>query len=83
MSGMKPVPDLRLEILFQNENPSVRGWAAAYALDLNIKIDKAAEVLRSISEDPKFGIFGFNAKITLQEWEKKNHISPLNGRGTG
>jgi hypothetical protein len=63
-----------LEFLFQCENPSVRGWAAAHALGLRIKIDEATEILRTISKDHQLGILRFDAEMTLSEWEKKGEL---------
>jgi hypothetical protein len=63
--------DNLVEIFFQNVDPSVRIWAAAHALKLNIRVDEAKKVLQQASGDNNIGIFRLDAEMTLKEWEKK------------
>jgi len=57
--------------LLNSENVVVRTKAAAYCLALNENVDVAIEVLSEISSKKENGIFGFNAKMTLEVWEKQ------------
>ncbi len=68
-----PLADNLVEILFHNTDPSVRIWAAAHALKLNIRVDEAEKVLRQASGDHNIGIFRLDAEMTLKKWEKKKY----------
>lgn len=57
--------------MLNSENVVVRTKAAAYCLALNENVDIAIEVLSEISSKKENGIFGFNAKMTLEVWEKQ------------
>lgn len=57
-----------------SENVVIRTKAAAYCLALNMNIDIAEKVLLEISEDANNGIFGFNAKMTLDVWKKQGYL---------
>lgn len=57
--------------MLNSENVVVRTKAAAYCLALNENVDVAIEVLSEISSKKENGIFGFNAKMTLEVWEKQ------------
>lgn len=57
-----------------SENVVVRTKAAAYCLALNENIDIALEVLTEISNKKENGIFGFNAKMTLEVWKKQGYL---------
>ena len=50
--------------LLESDNPNVRGWAAAHALEF--APEKAVSVLEASLADP--APHGFNAKMTLIEW---------------
>lgn len=63
-----------IEELLKSENVVVRTKAAAYCLALNQNTAVAEETLRSISDDPVNGIFGFNAKMTLQVWKEQGYL---------
>ena len=57
--------------MLNSENVVVRTKAAAYCLALNENVNVAIEVLSEISSKKENGIFGFNAKMTLEVWEKQ------------
>lgn len=60
--------------MINSENIVVRAKAAAYCLALNENIDIALAVLTDISSKKENGIFGFNAKMTLEVWEKQGYL---------
>ncbi len=63
--------DSIFEMLFRHENASVRIWAAAHALKLNIRTDEAENVLKKASEDHNIGILRLDSEMTLKEWNKR------------
>lgn len=63
-----------LNDMLHSENVVVRTKAAAYCLALNENIDIATEVLSEISSKKENGIFGFNAKMTLDVWKKQGYL---------
>jgi len=63
-----------IEELLKSKNIVVRSKAAAYCLALNNDVDAGEAVLKAIAADPKSGIFGFNAEMTLEEWRKKGEL---------
>jgi hypothetical protein len=60
-----PEAQRKLLPLLHHLHPVVRGWSATHAL--GFAPDEALPVLRALAKEP--GI-GFEARITLQEWEK-------------
>ena len=60
--------------MLKSENVVVRTDAAAYCLALNEHIDIAQDVLSEISSKEENGIFGFNAQMTLEVWEKQGYL---------
>lgn len=60
--------------MLNSESIVVRTDAAAYCLALNENIDVAIGVLSEISSKEENGIFGFNAKMTLEVWEKQGYL---------
>lgn len=60
--------------MFNSKNVVVRTKAAAYCLALNERTEIAEMVLKEIAENESNGIFGFNAKMTLQVWEKNGYL---------
>lgn len=60
--------------MLRSENVVVRTKAAAYCLALNENVDAAVKVLSEISSDEANGIFGFNAKMTLDVWKKQGYL---------
>lgn len=60
--------------LYESENVVVRSKAAAYCLALNEDVDKALETLNEIANKEENGIFGFNARMTLEVWEKQGYL---------
>lgn len=63
-----------LKDMLNSENVVVRIDAAAYCLALNVNIDIALGVLTEISNKEENGIFGFNAKMTLEVWKKQGYL---------
>lgn len=61
-----------LDELLKSENIVVRTQAAAYCLALNENINVALDVLVQVSKEN--GIFGFNAKKTIEVWEKQGYL---------
>lgn len=68
--------------MLNSENVVIRTDAAAYCLALNENIDIAEKILLEISNNEENGIFGFNAKMTLDVWKKQGylHIYPQKGK---
>lgn len=60
--------------LMQSQNVVVRTKAAAYCLALEENIDMAEKMLQEISSKEENGIFGFNAKMTLEVWRKQGYL---------
>ena len=60
--------------MLNSDNVVVRTKAAAYCLALNENIEVAVAVLSEISSKEENGIFGFNAKMTLEVWEKQGYL---------
>ena len=60
--------------LLQSDNVVVRSEAAAYCLALNDNVEVAQKVLTEISSDEANGIFGFNARMTLDVWKKQGYL---------
>jgi len=54
-----------LPSLFKHDNVVTRTKAAAHCITLNIAVDEACEILEKAANDESNGIFGFNAKMTL------------------
>ena len=57
--------------LLDNEMPKIRTIVAAHCLGLGIYLDKAQEVLKEIAEYKNDPIMAFEAKATLEVWEKR------------
>ena len=60
--------------MLSSQNVVIRTKAAAYCLALNENIDMAEKVLLEISNNEENGIFGFNAKMTLDVWKKQGYL---------
>ena len=60
--------------MLSSQNVVIRTKAAAYCLALNENIDMAEKVLSEISNNEENGIFGFNAKMTLDVWKKQGYL---------
>lgn len=58
--------------LLENESPSVRAMAAAYAIHFQPTF--AVPVLKALSGEP--GILGFSAQMALKLWEKGELLPP-------
>ncbi len=63
-----------INAMLNTENIVVRTKAAAYCLALNENVEAAQEVLSEISGKEENGIFGFNAKMTLDVWKKQGFL---------
>ena len=61
--------------MMNSKNIVVKTKAAAYCLALNENIEEAKKILIEISENEENGIFGFNAKMTLEVWEKQGYLN--------
>lgn len=61
--------------LLNSKNIVVQTKGAAYCLALGIKVDIAEKLLFDISNDLDNGIFGFNAKMTLQVWKEEGKLT--------
>lgn len=64
-----------LEILLKDSNYSVQLWAASHSLGLGFETKKAEEILRFISELSSNLAPSFEAKMTLDVWEKKGELT--------
>lgn len=60
--------------MLSSQNVVIRTKAAAYCLALNENTDMAEKVLSEISNNEENGIFGFNAKMTLDVWKKQGYL---------
>jgi hypothetical protein len=63
-----------LDILFKEGNISVRTWASAHALGLQIKTNEAIAILKEISATDNAGILEFNAEMTLRTYNKQGYL---------
>lgn len=63
-----------LHTLLNSRNVVVRCKAAAHCLSLSILQKEALKVLVAVSEDSSLGIFEFNAKMTLQVYQKQGFL---------
>ena len=68
------VAEASLPSLFTHDNVVTRTKAAAHCIALGICIDEAVKVLENVSNDESNGIFGFNAKMTLQVWRERGFL---------
>ena len=55
-----------LEILLKSANVVTRISAASYFLKLNVNVKVCLKMLKEISKNKEFGIFCFNAEMTLK-----------------
>ena len=70
----KMLADACIPKLLNSTNVVVRIKGAAYCLALNRNLETALSVLREIADDNSNGIFGFNAKMTLEVWKKQGYL---------
>ena len=75
LMALGPPGKTAFESLLQDPSPTVRSWVAAQMLALGSKA--ALRVMRELSEQP--GIAGFNASVTLSEYEAGRLKPPLTG----
>ena len=57
-----------------DKDVSVKTWASAHALGLNIRINEAESVLKKVSVQKDIGILGFNAEMTLKAWKEQGYL---------
>ena len=69
-----------LKELLKSENVVVSNRAAAWSLALNENIDKAVKVLTENSEKKEFGIFRFEAEMTLNVWKSQGYLTIYEGQ---
>lgn len=67
--------ELCIPELLNSNNVVVKTKGAAYCLALGYNIETAEKILFDISENQENGIFGFNAKMTLQVWKDKGELT--------
>ena len=60
--------------LLGSDNVVVRTKAAAYCLALRQDIEMGEHVLEEISRNDSYGIFRFNAEMTLKVWREKGEL---------
>ena len=60
--------------LMKSNNVVVKTKGAVYCLALNMMVNTAENLLNEISNDPKNGIFGFNAKMVLKVWHENGKL---------
>lgn len=60
--------------LLNSDSVVVRIKAAAYCLALRQDIERAECVLEEISNNHDYGIFRFNAEMTLKVWREKGEL---------
>lgn len=70
----KALAENLIDDLFEQGNVSIKIWASAHALGLNIQTDEAAKILNQYSRDESIGILGLTAEMTLREWKKKGTL---------
>ena len=63
-----------IDKLLESECVVVRTKAAAYCLALRYNDEYAISLLNDIANNDDNGIFGFNAKMLLEVWEKKGEL---------
>jgi len=67
--------DACLTDLLASSNVVVQTKAAAYCLALKRNTLEAENTLKKIRDNPENGIFGFNARMVLEVWEKNGELS--------
>ncbi|WP_162633311.1 DUF2019 domain-containing protein [Echinicola strongylocentroti] len=60
----------KLLVLTGHENCGVKMWAATHILPVNE--ETGLRVLDELASNLQGGLFGFDAKMTIQEWKKGN-----------
>ena len=63
-----------IEELLDSDNVVVRIEAASYCLALQQNVKIAEDVLEKISSNYDYGIFRFNAEMTLKVWREKGEL---------
>ena len=59
-----------IPLLLESQNVVVRSKGAAYCLALKRNVDIGEKVLTEISLDKQYGIWRFNAEMTLKQWHE-------------
>lgn len=57
-----------------HEHVLVRTKAAAYCLALKENVEAGERVLEEISQEKSFGIYRFNAEMTLKVWREQGYL---------
>jgi hypothetical protein len=73
----KNIGEIILVPLLKHANPSVRLMASVHALDLEIHIQEAEDVLKQVASDPNIHVVQLMAQINLQKWDKKKNTKPV------
>lgn len=60
--------------LLNSDNVVVRVEAASYCLALQQDVETGERVLAEISKNHDYGIFRFNAEMTLKAWREKGEL---------
>ena len=63
-----------IPLLLDSDNVFVRTEAASYCLALHQDVEMAEHVLEEISSNHDYGIFRFNAEMTLKVWREKGEL---------
>ena len=63
-----------IAVLLNSENVFVRTDAASCCLALRQDVERAECVLEEISSNRDYGIFRFNAEMTLKVWREKGEL---------
>lgn len=63
-----------IDEMYNSSNIVVISDAAAYSLALKLDIDRAIDTLNEISKNDNYGIYSFNAEMTLKVWNKDKEL---------
>ncbi|GHU83106.1 hypothetical protein FACS1894196_2470 [Clostridia bacterium] len=66
--------NLSLPKLFCNKNVVTKSKAAAHCIALNIRVSEAEKILEEVANDDSYGIFRFNAEMTLKVWREQGYL---------
>jgi hypothetical protein len=67
LAQQRVTAELVLRELFSHSDPSVRTWAAADALELELAVEEALATLQKVSEDRELGAIRLEAEMLLRE----------------
>ena len=63
-----------IDEMYNSSNIIVISKAAGYSLGLKLDVDRAINTLREISKNDNYGIYSFNAEMTLKVWNKDKEL---------